>query len=159
MFHDDGPLLAAGRGALAGAIATLAMSVLMLAARALRLTPQLPPARITREATEAVAGEAPADEEEAALTSAVHVGFGAAAGALFGVLHRSLGRSGTWSAAALGVAYASIVYLVSYQGWVPALRILPPASRDDPGRVSTMVAAHWVYGATLGAVAELLRRR
>jgi hypothetical protein len=44
------------------------------------------------------------------------------------------------------------VWALSYQGWVPALGILPPASRDQPGRQWTMVAAHVVYGVVLGAM-------
>jgi len=49
------------------------------------------------------------------------------------------------------VLAASLVWFVSYQGWVPALGLLPPAHRDRPGRPATMLIAHWVYGATLGA--------
>ena len=33
-----------------------------------------------------------------------------------------------------------------------SLGILPPPERDQPGRPATMLLAHWVYGATLGAV-------
>jgi hypothetical protein len=39
---------------------------------------------------------------------------------------------------------------VSYEGWVPAAGIMPPAHRDRPSRSATMVVAHAVYGAVLG---------
>ena len=61
-------------------------------------------------------------------------------------------------AAAIGALYATGIWLVSYQGWVPALGIMPPASRDRRGRVATMLVAHWVYGAVLGVLATVLRR-
>jgi hypothetical protein len=54
--------------------------------------------------------------------------------------------------------YATGIWLVSYQGWVPALGIMPPASRDRRGRVATMLVAHWVYGAALRELVKLLRR-
>ena len=54
--------------------------------------------------------------------------------------------------------YATGIWLVSYQGWVPALGIMAPASRDRRGRVVTMLAAHWVYGAALGGLVTLFRR-
>ena len=50
------------------------------------------------------------------------------------------------------------VWAVSYQGWVPALGILPKASEDRPARPAVMVAAHVVYGAVLGALEQRLRR-
>jgi hypothetical protein len=43
-------------------------------------------------------------------------------------------------------------------GWVPWLRIMPPADRDRPGRAETMLAAHWLYGGVLGALATRTRR-
>ena len=60
--------------------------------------------------------------------------------------------------ASAGALYATGIWLVSYQGWVPALGIMPAASRDRRGRVATMLAAHWVYGAALGVLATVLRR-
>jgi hypothetical protein len=51
------------------------------------------------------------------------------------------------------------VWAVSYQGWIPALGILPKASEDRPARPAVMVTAHVVYGAVLGALEERLRRR
>ena len=72
---------------------------------------------------------------------------------------RTVAARGSSAIAALtGVLYATGIWLVSYQGWVPALGIMPPASGDRRGRVVTMLAAHWVYGAALGTLARLLRR-
>ena len=41
---------------------------------------------------------------------------------------------------------------VSYSGWLPALHLMPPPEQDRPGRQPSMVAAHVVYGAVLGAL-------
>ena len=143
-------------GAAAGIAATVTMSVVMLAARQLGMRAQLPPVLIAEETVEAISRrEAHADEERAVATVA-HFGFGALAGALFGIVAGGV-RHGAL-AGAFGFLFGTGVWLVSYQGWLPALQILPPASRDHPARVGTMLAAHWIYGATLGLITHRLRR-
>ena len=156
MESAAGTLRAAAVGAISGLAATVAMSAVMLAARRVGISPELPPARIAEEAVEAARGRPATADEVSVLAMLGHLGFGAAAGALYGVLARRV-TSGPIGAA-LGTTFAAGVWLVSYQGWIPALGILPPASRDDPGRVTTMVAAHGVYGAVLGTVTAALRR-
>ena len=156
--HVRAGVVAAVRGSAAGLLATLLMSGLMLAARRLRPMPQLPPETIARRATEEVTGEPPSAAEGRVLGSVAHLGFGAIAGAGFGALHHSVGIRGAFASVLAGLGYATAVYLVSYQGWVPALRILPPATDDDPERVRIMVAAHWVFGAALGTVTRWLSR-
>lgn len=148
-------------GAGAGVVATATMSVLMVASRKARLTPQLPPGRIAEDAATVAMGSPPTHEEEQAIATAAHFGFGAAMGALFGLVYAALSWPGAAAATGLGLLFGNVVYLLSYQGWVPALGIMPPASRDHPGRVATMLLGHWVYGGVLGAVTAVLvsRRR
>lgn len=153
------PLSGLVAGAAAGLAATLLMSAVMLLARRLGLTPTLPPEEIAERAIEAAADREATDDEERAVASVAHLGFGAGAGALFGMVAGGLRSLSAGGAAAIGAAYAAGIWLVSYAGWVPMLRILPPASRDDPGRVGTMVVAHGVYGVALGALTRLLQRR
>jgi uncharacterized protein DUF6789 len=147
-------------GAVAGGIATVAMSAVMLGAKRAGISGELPPEKIARRAIEAVGDERPSAHEEQAAAAVAHIGFGAAAGALFALLT-------TWNPTArrspaarvfAGALYATGIWLVSYQGWVPALGIMPAASRDRRGRVATMLAAHWVYGAALGVLLTVLRR-
>ena len=147
-------------GALAGGLATVAMSAVMLGAKRAGITGELPPEKIGRRAIEAIGDEPPSDHEMQAAAAVAHVGFGAAAGALFALLtwNPTAPRSAAISASA-GTLYATGIWLVSYQGWVPALGIMPAASRDRRGRVATMLVAHWVYGAALGALVAVLRRR
>lgn len=146
-------------GAIAGLAATVAMSAAMLAARRVGLTPTLPPTRIAESAI-LEATERPARPHEQRVVAPVaHLAFGAGAGAAFGLIRHAAGIRGRGASVLAGLAFANLVYLVSYQGWVPALGIIPPASRDDRGRVATMVVAHWVYGAVLGVLAWRLGRR
>lgn len=55
------------------------------------------------------------------------------------------------------MAVGLAIWLVSYFGWIPALRTLAPPSEDRPGRAWTMFAAHVVYGATLSALWRMVR--
>ncbi len=135
------------------------MSAAMLAARSAGLSPKLPPAEIAEAAIEDATDRPARPEEQRVVASAAHLGFGAAAGALFGVVRHAAGIRGPVGSVVGALGFASLVYVVSYQGWVPALRIMPPASRDDTGRVATMVVAHWIYGAVLGGLAWVLGRR
>ena len=151
-------LLAVPRGIGAGLVATLSMSALMLAARRVRPVPQLPPETIARRATEKVTGEPPTAGEGRVLGSIAHLAFGAMAGAVYGAGHHVIGLRGVLPSVISALGFANLIYVVSYQGWVPALRILPPATDDNKERVRTMIAAHWVFGATLGAVTWWLSR-
>lgn len=138
------------RGAVAGTVATGAMSVLMLAAG--RRMGEQPPDAIAKKAADA-AGAAPTETQADALAVGLHVGFGATIGAGYTLLPR------VGPPVARAVAVSMAVYAASYQGWVPALRILPPADEDRPARPKTMIAAHLLYGIVLGTVEDRLRRR
>jgi len=148
------PLLA---GAADGTAATLAMSGVMLAARRAGRMGELPPRRITRFALRrARAGAAPRRTKDA-LSVLGHLAFGAGAGSLFEAGQRRWLVAG--AGPYVGAAFGAAVWLVSYAGWVPALRILPPPHRDRPDRQATMLVAHLVYGAVLGALADRRARR
>ncbi|MEJ7730599.1 MAG: DUF6789 family protein [Polyangiaceae bacterium] len=135
------------RGLLAGARATMAMSTAMRGAQAVGLIGKLPPRKITDRALEAVGiGGAPRPARAVA-APANHLAFGRACGALYA----SLGRARRFAPEPIpGILFGTLVWAVSYAGWVPAARILPPPQDDDPERVATMVGAHLVYGAVLG---------
>lgn len=141
-------------GARAGLVATAAMSLVMLTARAAGLTGRLPPARITDKATaELPPPGQPGRDERDALAAVLHFGFGASLGALFGLATSGLRRIDV--SAALGVAFGTAVYAISYLGWIPALNIMPSATEDRPGRSITMLLGHWLFGGVLGALVAL----
>ena len=139
----------AARGAVAGVVATAAMSAVMLAFR--RQMGEQPPDAIAKTAADAVGAE-PTETEADVLASIAHVGFGLGVGAGYALLPRYLPPP------VRGVGVALAIWAVSYQGWVPALGILPPADEDRPARPTVMAAAHVVFGAVLGAVEDRLRR-
>lgn len=150
-------------GAGAGVAATLAMSGVMLMAQRAGLLGRSPPRHIVERAL----GRLHVRRELApwhrqVITALAHLGFGASQGALYAVLHQQWGsRLGPQSSglgapsAATGVPFALVVWAASYAGWIPALGILPPPSKDRPGRPTAMILAHVVYGA---ALASTLRR-
>ena len=139
------------RGAAAGAVATAAMSALMLAAGRTGLMGRQPPEAIVRQAGALAAAE-PRGRLADALAVVAHLGFGVGTGAAYALLPRS--RRPLLRGATMGTG----VYAVSYAGWVPALGALPPATRDRPTRQAAMLAAHVVYGAVLGALDDRWRR-
>lgn len=141
------------RGGVAGAAATLPMSLLMLAAQKAGLMGKQPPEKITEAALDEAADE-PVDEAvdepvQDALAVVNHFAFGAAAGALFGIVRRE-----EMPALAQGIAFGLAVWTVSYKGWVPAFNIMPPPQQDRRGRPASMIAAHIVFGGVLGALVE-----
>jgi hypothetical protein len=145
----ESPRLA--KGALAGLIATVPMTLFMLACHR-NLPPAqrypLPPSLIAKRSFGGIAlpGK-PAPMPNLAATLASHFGFGAATGALFAAAPASLQREypvGT------GIAYGLCVWAASYLGWVPVLGLMPPATRQPTARNAMMIAAHVVWGATLG---------
>jgi hypothetical protein len=140
-----GPAL---RGATAGLVATAAMGLLMLAARRVGLVDKLAPEQITETGLDA-AGVAGNERAEDAASTAAHLAYGAANGVLFAfVSHRLPG-----SPMGRGLAFATVLLLVSYEGWVPAARILPPLHAHSAGGRWTLVAGHALYGTILGRLA------
>ena len=137
------------KGVLAGIVATVPMTAAMeLGRRSGRLRRQ-PPEQITDRLL-ASAGKATATaEQRQSIAALVHVATGATLGGIFGALpqpNRLMHRIG------LGTAYGLGVYTLNYAGLAPRLRLMPRPSQDRPGRQFTTLAAHLVFGATLGCL-------
>jgi hypothetical protein len=137
-------------GGLGGAAGTAAMSAAMLAARRTGLMARLPPVIIAEGALDASGVEGEPPEARNLLATLLHFGFGVGAGAVFGLVHNRL-RLPVWDSLQ-GLIFGSLVWLISYKGWVPALGLMPPPERDQPGRPTTMLLSHFVYGAILGLI-------
>ena len=135
------------RGARAGLIATGWMSLVMLIARKLAPTPKLPPRKIVEAAVDATTEKSVAEPVIKTASVAAHFAFGAATGGIFGELQPRM----RLAAVPAGIAFGLLVWAASYKGWIPALKILPKPSRDNPARARTMLLAHIVYGAALGS--------
>lgn len=153
---DLGPLRTLLAGASAGAAATVPMSAVLFAAQRAGFIGKLPPEKITEAALDAI--DLPREEPtEDALTTVSHFAYGAGCGVLFAALER--GRLRPPAATLAGALFGTAVWFLSYEGWVPAAGVMPPAHRDDRGRQGTMLVAHWIFGGALGALLSLTRRR
>jgi hypothetical protein len=138
-------------GAVAGLIATLPMTAFMVAGkRRLSFWSQdpLPPAQITRQALRTVDFDDDLTRtEEAALTTANHFAYGAGMGAIYSQLFAPR-TAGT--AIATGVAYGLGVWTLSYCAWLPLAGLYRPPTHDTAERNALMIAAHIVWGGSLG---------
>lgn len=140
------------KGAVGGAVATAAMSAVMVAGSRAGLMGDQPPKRIARAA---LPGHKHRPKPgEGVMGALAHLGFGVTAGGLCGLMAR-----GHRIPVAVGVGYALTIWISSYEGWIPSLDILPPISGDQPGRPLVMAAGHVVYGTALALTLNRLNAR
>lgn len=143
-------------GALAGLAATVPMTILMVESH--RRLPKkekypLAPREIFDEVTERVEVDDDLTESEKTnLSLGAHFAYGTTTGAIYGMLPIKHN-------AANGVAYGLGVWAVSYLGWLPAMEILRPATEHPARRNALMIAAHVVWGASLGAMVGEIEKR
>jgi len=144
------------KGMLAGFVATLPMTIFMLATQ--RFLPKrqqyrLPPEMITSElANRAHVRHHLNKQVVVGATLISHFGYGAAMGAAYGPLHRRV----PLPAIAQGVLFGLVVWAASYLGLLPLLGIAASGDREPLRRNLMMIAAHIVWGASMGATANLL---
>lgn len=136
------------RGATAGLGATAAMSALMWSAQRAGFLGEQAPKRVVRRSLEAV-WERPSASRLNAISLVAHFAFGGAAGAAYGAFSEPL--SSRRANVVSGVAFGLAVWAATYKVAFPPLHLMPPPERDRPGRAGTMILAHVVYGAVLGA--------
>ena len=130
-------------GGLAGLLATGAMSGLLVAADVTGVMNYEPPGKIIDKFFPRL----PLPLRDGAAVLA-HFGYGVAGGCLYALTRRKQSTPGA------GLAYGALVWAAGYEGWLPAMGILPPAHRDKTGRALTMLAAQLLYGAVLGKVLQ-----
>jgi hypothetical protein len=141
-----------GGGAVAGSIATIPMSAFMLAAQKLSALGKAPPRKINERMMARLRLWVPGRSRRRALSTVAHFAFGATAGGLFGLAAGRLARGPRRVLA--GMAYGAAIWAAMYGGALPRLDLMPPPSRDRGGRPATMIAAHLIYGAALGALSR-----
>jgi hypothetical protein len=158
-----GMIRAATTGALAGLVATGAMSPVMAPRLSRGLSRQgglhrFPPRRIVRRLESAFAGRpVAATATERVLTLIAHAGYGCALGAVLGVLRNRHRRRGPL---ATGFTFGLGVWAAGYAGWVPVLGIREGTVAGRRSAIPFPLAAHIVYGLVLGlAEARLARPR
>lgn len=97
-----------------------------------------------------VRGRKVAKRDEKNAGAAVHYGFGALCGAVYGLMAETVPASKV----GFGAAYGSAVWLLADEIAVPALGLSEPISKTPAGAHAKALASHWVYGLT----ADLTRR-
>ena len=146
-------------GALAGLIATVPMTLVMLIGWGLlprREQYPLPPREITEEMAEKANIEAKLTDNQLTVASLFsHFAYGAMTGSIYAVLERKMRGADELK----GVVAGLLVWVGSYLGWLPALRILKPATQHPWRRNLLMIVAHLVWGVTLGEVTQLLNSK
>jgi hypothetical protein len=142
-------------GGLAWLLATIPMSIFLLFMQ--RRLPSherypLPPfGEITNSLANRMGlGDTQNTAPHRAVTTASHFSYGSAAGAVYASLPAPLRRRPTpWMS---GLLFGTGVWLASYMGWLPALRLLPPAPQEGRERNVVMIVAHLIWGVVTGVL-------
>jgi putative membrane protein len=110
--------------------------------------------RAADKVSQAVAGRAVPKPDKPKAGAAVHYGFGAALGLIYGAV------AAQWRGvtAGLGAVFAIGVALVADEALVPALGLGPSPADTPPKTHAYSLASHLVFGVTLEAVRRALGR-
>jgi uncharacterized membrane protein YagU involved in acid resistance len=145
------------RGAFAGAVATIPMTIFMFATQ--RFLPRgqrydLPPEIITKELAQRARIRQHMNKAQIlGATLVSHIGYGAVMGAVYS----SMGRRKL--APVSGGLFGLLVWGVSYLGLLPMLGMSELGQREPGRRNLMMIVAHLIWGSSLGATAAVLTRR
>jgi uncharacterized membrane protein YagU involved in acid resistance len=138
------------RGACAGFLATGPMTYAMIELfkrLSARDRHPLPPSTLTEEFESGIGIESSLSKNQhLALTMLAHFGYGAACGAVYG---STFGRNPR-APVVKGIGFGLGVWALSYLGLIPALKLKPAAKNMSNPRNALMIAAHVVWGASLG---------
>jgi uncharacterized membrane protein YagU involved in acid resistance len=138
------------RGAIAGVLATGAMSVVIALGKVVGLLGTPPPKQVTANAGRQ-AGIPPRQVPQEAFTLswlAAHVGFGVTLGVLYSLLR------GLMPGPVGGLIYGGIVWATNYVGILPELGLYPAPQNDSKSRMGVMIVAHAVYGVSLAELED-----
>lgn len=163
--HSFSLVRSAARGFGSGLVATTTMTASMFVLQKIGLLGRMPPRLLTERALGRLGLRRKTTTfTRNLLTAAMHYSFGASMGALFEVGRDAVatrrGRASSPPAVVgSGVAFGTLVWVASYMGWIPAAGLMARPENDRPGRPTSMVLAHWIFGGTLGAIGTRLASR
>ncbi len=147
------------QGGLAGFVATGPMTLFMLVTQ--RFLPKrqqyaLPPEIITEELAHRTHVRWHMNKKQVeGATLISHFGYGAAMGVLYGPLAKKV----PLPSPVKGVLFGLVVWAASYLGLLPLIGMLESGQRETGRRNRMMIAAHVIWGSTMGVVAELLAEK
>ncbi len=139
-------------GAIGGAYGAGATSILRLAMYRAGVIDKMVP-QVTQEWMNDRIGAGPSGGSKTShhvVDQLLHLGYGAAVGAVWGPLLAGRGRRTLWFGATLGLG----LWAVAALGMFPVLRIARPAWKSRLGENATNIAAHLVYGLAVQLLAE-----
>jgi hypothetical protein len=144
-------------GALAGALGAATMTVLrMLAHRAGWIDAMVPQAVEVWAKDKAGFPLPRRAESHHVADQLLHLGYGATAGAAYGIAHAQAGAAAQPSRA---IALGSALWLLGSCVLFPALKIAPPPWRSSPRAELVNVAAHLLYGSAVVYLLEEFERQ
>jgi uncharacterized membrane protein YagU involved in acid resistance len=106
----------------------------------------LPPEEIATVIERKVFGKSLGESPHMAWTLISHFGYGIILAGVYSMVADRM----PFRALLKGVLYGLAVWAGSYLGWLPALHIIPPATKHPPERNWLMLVAHVAWGAVLG---------
>jgi uncharacterized membrane protein YagU involved in acid resistance len=151
------PLKDIWKGALAGFAATAPMTVAMWAVdRRYKITElRLPPEQITRNVVKRSGLHRFLNETGKKTASWVaHFGYGAAIGAAYPMT----AERAPLHPAVKGSLYGTLIWVLSYLGWLPAAGMMRSATRQSSLRNLALVASHLVWGLVCGTFFQRLKK-
>lgn len=143
------------RGAVAGLLGTVAMTVPILVGRRLGLVTTPPPVEITANVSRRTS--LLPDQSSPVfpvLWSSAHLAYGAGAGVVFTIIRDGLPARTSLA----GLIFGFSVWAVSYLGLVPALGLYPGPKEDSRSRELVMIVAHGVFGVSVANAVRHLPR-
>ena len=143
-------------GAIAGTLATVPMTIVMVKLHRRLPAHQrypLPPRQITQEVANRTETRKALRGHLTAATLLAHFAYGGATGAPYPAVATRVRTP------LFGPLYGVAVWMASYLGWIPMLRILRPATQHPRERNTLMLVAHVVWGSALASVTSALQRR
>jgi len=113
-----------------------------------------PTVKVADAISQSVTGQGVPEQQKPAAGTAVHYGFGAAMGAVYGLLSEvaPVARVG------FGLAYASALWLAADEIMLPALKLSKRPDEVPPAKHLEALGAHLVYGATTEGLRRALQR-
>jgi uncharacterized membrane protein YagU involved in acid resistance len=142
------------RGSVAGFIATLPMTAVMQALYQQLPTSErypLPPEEIEIKMIEQGLLKRHLDNPtHQTVATAAHFSYGSATGALYGLIEDRL----PFAPIVKGCLFGIGLWASSYLGWLPAMRVITPATEHPARRNALMIAAHIVWGMATAMLAE-----
>lgn len=143
-------------GAVAGTMATLAMSLVMEFGQRVGLLGVQPPRKVSDLLLDRVQGVRADERTRRVGTAVVHLGIGASAGAAQQVGRRIL----SWPQPpfAWGAAAGGLLWTINYFVLAPMAGILPPPPDDRPGRPPVMLVSNVLWGGVAALLGDRLLR-